>query len=242
MVWLHSTWTSNIAKLVATILAVSCVSPSKLRNKLYMAGQPHYMEGIDISNHQKAINWEQCTPGRSGKDFVIAKATEGATYQDPMFGQNVSGARAAGFSRIGGYHFVRFGSSAPTAQMDNFVRQISDVGLLEDKEAIIALDVEEHTMADYTIVGSVVEICVRYLKAMHITPYIYTRTSFWNAHVAVTPDIVKECPLWIARWRDVPPSPEELPRGWDLWTIWQYASKGQVPGIIGDVDLNRMIR
>ena len=201
--------------------------------------QSNDIEGIDISHHQGKIDWGACTPAKSGKQFIIAKATEGKTYEDPMFVQNVTSARAAGF-QIGAYHFLRFGTSSPSDQMANFVSKIRETGLLADKEPIIALDIEEHKGADYTLVGSMTEECVRYLKDSKITPYIYTRTSFWDKHVAVTPDIVKECPLWIARWRKKSPLLHELPRGWDSWTIWQYSDKGSVPGITGEVDLNRM--
>ncbi|MCT4696882.1 glycoside hydrolase family 25 protein [Candidatus Cardinium sp. TP] len=202
--------------------------------------QSSYAEGIDISHHQGAIDWHQCTPGSSGKTFVIAKATEGATYQDPNFLQNVQQMCAAGF-RPGAYHFLRFGSSSPEAQMKNFVSQLSSTGLLADKASIIALDVEEHDGADCTLVQHVTEQSVRYLNHYaKVMPYIYTRTSFWDTHVAVTPDIVKQCPLWIARWREQPPLADELPRGWCDWTIWQYASGGSVRGIMGAVDLNRM--
>ncbi|WP_419241700.1 GH25 family lysozyme [Cardinium endosymbiont of Nabis limbatus] len=109
------------------------------------------------------------------------------------------------------------------------------------KDPIIALDIEEHKGADYRLVQRVTEESVRYLRdKANRTPYIYTRTSFWDAYVSDTPDIVAQCPLWIARWRDHPPLPNELPKGWASWKIWQYSDQGTVPGIRGPVDLNRM--
>lgn len=127
--------------------------------------------------------------------------------------------------------------------MKNFVSQIDAVkaALSDRKQSIIALDIEENQgIVDYNLVRGVVEESVRYLKNINITPYIYTRTSFWDKYVAETPDIVKECPLWIARWGEAPPQPYELPKGWHDWAIWQYADKGSVPGITGPVDLNRI--
>ncbi|AXI24208.1 Glycosyl hydrolases family 25 [Cardinium endosymbiont of Sogatella furcifera] len=238
-------WINTIDKLAIVALSLSCVSSNEWNMYKHSTGnvaQSNYAEGIDISHHQGAIDWQQCTPGRSGKTFVIAKATEGATYQDPNFLQNVAQMRAAGF-QPGAYHFLRFGSSSPEAQMKNFVSQLSNAGLLADKASIIALDVEEHDGADYTLVQRVTEQSVRYLNDYaKVMPYIYTSTSFWNKYVAVTPDIVQKCPLWIARWREQPPLPDELPRGWRDWSIWQYDSRGPVQGITGPVDLNRMKR
>lgn len=49
--------------------------------------------GIDVSHHNEKINWEQVPD----VDFVYIKATEGATYVDPMYQQNINGARARKF-------------------------------------------------------------------------------------------------------------------------------------------------
>lgn len=208
----------------------------------HFTGQSDCIEGIDISHHQKTIDWGQLTPDRSGKQFIIAKATEGATYQDPMFIAYAKHAWAAGFRKIGAYHFLRFGSSLLKDQMKNFISQIEALkAVLPDlREPIIALDIEEHKGAKYDLVQSVTEESVRLLEDSNITPFIYTRTSFWDTYVSETPDIVKACPLWIARWRATQPKPDELPNGWDSWKIWQYTDQGQVPGIAGPVDLNKM--
>ncbi|XP_054720356.1 lysozyme M1-like [Uloborus diversus] len=197
-----------------------------------------YKLGIDISRHNGDIDWVQLTPDKSGISFIIHKATEGSTYQDPKFVQNWQAASAAGF-QCGGYHFLRFGTSEPEAQMENFLAQLNKVGEITTNN-IIALDVEkEEGTAD--IVTNTLQNCVHYLKNRNITPYIYTTQSFWNKYVPNTPEIIKACPLWIARWRDKEPSPSELPSGWKEWKIWQYSSTGRCVGIKGDVDLNRMI-
>ncbi|CCM10306.1 Lysozyme M1 [Cardinium endosymbiont cEper1 of Encarsia pergandiella] len=204
-----------------------------------------YQEGIDISHHQEDIDWNELTPSNSNKVFIIAKATEDKSYQDPKFIQNYKNICNAGF-QPGAYHFLRFGSSSAKDQMNNFIRQIQAAQKLTDQiklannERIIALDVEESNGSDYSLVSSVVEESVGYLKEINITPFIYTRQNFWDQHVKTTPDIVKKCPLWIARYRSTPPSSNELPNGWQEWKIWQYSSTGSVPGIQGNVDLNKM--
>lgn len=242
----------KINKLVIVGLCTSCISPNTLNMYKHPTESPpqsNQVEGINISHHQVVIDWAQLTPDRSGKAFVIMKATEGATYKDPMFVQNFTKASAAGF-RPGAYHFLRFGSSSPSAQMANFISQIeaakavlTDPIALANQEPIIALDIEySRKMDHYSLVGNVTEESVRYLKdKANITPYIYTTQYFWNKHVPTTPDIVKECPLWIAKWRKNPPLADELPTGWNSWTIWQYTNQGSVPGITGRVDLDKMM-
>jgi hypothetical protein len=44
------------------------------------------------------------------------------------------------------------------------------------------------------------------------------------------------CPLWIAAYQDHEPT---LPKPWTRYAVWQYTSNGTVPGIHGNVDLNR---
>ena len=46
--------------------------------------------GIDVSHHNGEINWKQVPD----VEFVYIKATEGATFVDPMYQQNIKGARA----------------------------------------------------------------------------------------------------------------------------------------------------
>ena len=48
--------------------------------------------GIDVSHHNGKVNWEQVP----NVEFVYIKATEGATYVDPMFRQNIKGANKFG--------------------------------------------------------------------------------------------------------------------------------------------------
>ena len=62
--------------------------------------------GIDVSHHNGNINWEQVPD----VEFVYIKATEGVTYVDPMYQQNIKGARAKKL-RVGAYHYFRTTSS-----------------------------------------------------------------------------------------------------------------------------------
>ena len=48
--------------------------------------------GIDVSRHQKTIDWKKVAA--DNVQFVYIKATEGATYQDPMFRKNIEGAES----------------------------------------------------------------------------------------------------------------------------------------------------
>ena len=54
-------------------------------------------DGIDVSHHQGKINWSKVQKSCPNLKFVYVKATEGKTYVDPRYEENVKGARKAGF-------------------------------------------------------------------------------------------------------------------------------------------------
>ena len=198
-------------------------------------------ECIDVSLHNGKIDWSAVK--NSGKTFAFVKATEGVHFRDPLFLDNWQAMSDLGMKR-GLYHFVRFDIHTVQRQMDNLSDYLAQASYNKDKD-IVALDIEENSgseQPDYTCVGRITEQLVRMIKdKLGCYPYIYTRENFWDKYVAETPDIVKECPLWIARWRAKEPAPEELPKGWNHWQVWQYTDKATVPGISGYVDLDRMI-
>lgn len=200
-------------------------------------------EGIDISHHQGDINWDQLTLDSSSKKFIIAKSTEGATWQDPKFLTYWPNMASNGF-QLGAYHIVRVGTgSTATEQMENLTTQLrrADNEWIQKKPIISLNAIRVGSKDTYELLGSFMEECVTCLKDDHgVTPYVYTNRDFWNTYVEKTPEIVKDCTLWIARWKVEEPSLEALPNGWDKWTMWHYSDKGTVPGISGNVDLDKM--
>src|SRR5687768_16513808 len=91
--------------------------------------------GIDVSHHQKDIDW---TKLRSSQiRFSFAKATEGLRFRDPCFSQNWAGMREAGLYR-GAYHFGLPGYS-PDAQAVLFH---GVVGTLDANDLPPVLDIE----------------------------------------------------------------------------------------------------
>jgi len=63
---------------------------------------------------------------------------------------------------------------------------------------------------------------------------VYTSPGFWKQ--LPTSSIDRKADLWVAQWEVK--SPNKL-ANWPGWSFWQYSSKGAVPGINGNVDLNR---
>ena len=95
------------------------------------------VKGIDVSHYQKNIDWEKVA--NAGVDFVYIKATEGATYVDPMFKMNIEGAKKAKIL-VGVYHFFRM-TSTPEKQFENFKKAMK--GYEMDLVPMIDVEVSE---------------------------------------------------------------------------------------------------
>lgn len=185
---------------------------------------------IDIASYQGAVDFTKVKA--SGVRAVICKATEGTTFVDAWFARNWAGIKAAELIR-GAYHFGRPRYPA-SAQAEHFVRT---VGPLSPGDLPYVLDIEvadgQTSMAVETWIAAFIR-CMRELTGR--TPIIYTGPGFWAASVKSTMFGVH--PLWVAHYTSRPAP--TIPMGWDRWHIWQHTSDGQVPGITGRVDCNRV--
>ena len=86
--------------------------------------------GVDVSHHDvdnrngAPIVWTSVAA--QGFSFAFVKCSDGSTFWDPEFGNNVRGARSAGLS-VGAFHFLRPSSSAD-AQAQNFLNHVAAIG------------------------------------------------------------------------------------------------------------------
>ena len=79
--------------------------------------------GIDVSNWQGNVDWEEVAG--DGYTFAWAKATEGMTYTDPMFFNNMENGIDANIV-MGAYHFARPDNNSPQEDAANFLNVASD--------------------------------------------------------------------------------------------------------------------
>jgi len=188
--------------------------------------------GIDVSRYQGAIDWPTVA---AHVDFAYVRAGIGSIYKDPRAFQNVTGATAAGLL-VGVYHVVRWDYPAAD-QLANLRAMLAEMPPLS---LPIALDVELPTPAGSTAAHRAALAATRELVtelARDHRPLIYTGAWWWDPAIkgadsrwALTAD------LWTASYTATP----RLPSGpWAHWHLWQHSSTGRIPGIAGNVDLNR---
>ncbi|HZD26642.1 MAG TPA: GH25 family lysozyme [Alphaproteobacteria bacterium] len=183
-----------------------------------------YISGIDVSHYQGDVDWQAVAA--SGVHFAFIKATGGVDDVDPRFGYNWAAAGAAGVLR-GAYHFFR-----PSCDAKDQARLFCSVVTLDDAALPPALDVEVTEGVDPPALRAGIKAWLEAVEAtLACKPVLYTDPSFWRTNGSAD---FGAYPLWLACYSASP----ELPEGWPAWTFWQHSDAGQVPGIVGAVDLN----
>lgn len=212
----------NICFLLACFFLSSCTSHAIIPDS-----SKYPIQGIDISHHQGAIDWQALK--QEGKvQFVFMKATEGGDFKDTKFQYNWSAAKKVGIRR-GAYHFYSFCKSG-AEQAANFIASVP----IDNKALPPVVDLEflGSCKKRPPIREAIKEIQVfldllekRYGKR----PTLYTTYAFYDIYLKQE---LTNYDLWI---RDTQKEPllENRP-----WTFWQFSNRGTRKGIKGNVDLN----
>ena len=191
-----------------------------------LAGLVPGAEGIDLSHHNGRVNWDALDT--APLDFIYLKATEGRDWKDTRFQDNWLEASRRGW-QVGAYHFYLLCKDG-TAQAENFIQSVEvRAGTLPP-----AVDLEyAHNCAPDEPHQAVLTEIADFLNALEaeygVRPILYTTPEFhadW-----LEGGRFAGYPVWM-RSLSGPPDGEAL--------IWQYSMKGQVPGVEGFVDLNRV--
>lgn len=186
--------------------------------------------GVDVSYYQGKVDWPEVRA--AGVSFAFVRASDGATFLDPEFNNNWPGTRAAGVTR-GAYQFFR-PAQDPIEQANVLIAAIQGAGGLSRGDIAPVLDVEVTDGVAQNVVLQRAEVWLRAVEATFgRRPLIYTAPGFWDDLGAT--ESFGRYPLWVANWASCP----RLPGSWQRWTFWQTTDKGVVPGIEGQVDLNR---
>lgn len=181
--------------------------------------------GIDISRYQGHVDFKKIKD--AGISYIIIRATDGITYQDPNFKTNFSSAQDAGIT-VGAYHFYETNDD-PIAQLKNFTRVVT----LKSGDLPPIIDIERlHKRDDIDLTENIQKFLDGLEKHYGVRPIIYTGLRFSNTYL----NGFGNYPLWLAEYERHEP---QLPTGWDDWTFWQWSQSYTISGIDGDVDADR---
>lgn len=187
------------------------------------------LHGIDLSHHNGTVDFDMLRRN-TNTDFVICKATEGATYTDALFDINVRNARANEML-VGAYHYYR-GTSHPHAQAEHFVNVVKNAG----DDLLLAIDVEDDELKSTSMHELAIGIADFWTYTKRMTgasPLIYVSDrQFINLGYHLR-KLNISAGGWIARY-----GPATISRKDFLLAIRQTTKRGQVSGVTGDVDLD----
>lgn len=190
-------------------------------------------KGIDISKWNGKIDFMQVK--KSGVDFVIIR--EGYRKQiDPRFLEYVEESKKAGLTVLGIYHFL-YTRSVEDAILEaqSAVSNAKKAGLNPD-EIIIFSDYEYDTVDDAKEAGIIltkedcnahVQVFCAEVTRLGYKAGIYTNLDYYRHYY--TAETISPYPVWLADYTDGPDF---------SCIVQQYTSKGSVPGISGNVDMN----
>ena len=196
--------------------------------------------GIDVSNAQGSINWDQVASSNM-VNYVFCKATEGLSYKDTCFDTNWQAVQDHGWIR-GAYSFARLNND-PVAEADFFVATVGSLGPTD----MLVLDIETSPIAGEQFLQWNLSWLERVESQTGVTPIVYTGGPFFSSHGTPSADEITRLshfPLWLAAYVV---SPDKfVPSEWKSlgWKFWQatgdVAPTGStilhVPGIHGNVD------
>lgn len=189
--------------------------------------------GIDVSKWNGNINWNSVKA--SGVSYAIIRcgyrgSSTGALITDPKFAANISGANAAGI-KTGIYFFTQ------AVNEKEAVEEASMVLSLVKKYKIsypIFLDVESSGgRADNIDKGTRTAVCKAFCATIQNSGYtagVYANKTWLNSKIDT--GALGAYKIWLAQYAAAPTYTGR-------YNLWQYSSKGSIPGISGNVDLNQ---
>ena len=198
------------------------------------AGEPPYRY-IDVSRYQGEIDWAQvAAAGYKGAmlktvstNRKLSKRADGL-YIDPTFEANYRNAKAAGLD-VGVYYYTYATSEAMADAELTLVRQA-----VYGKEFSlpVCVDVEENELKPMTTLDltNLTAYALEQVEKMGFYAQLYTYTGYkYELDMA---RLSSRWDVWLADYTGKTPKVDFK------YNVHQHTSKGTVPGISGNVDLN----
>lgn len=198
-------------------------------------GGPPY-RFVDVSRYQGLIDWAQvAAAGYKGAmlktvstNYKLSKRSDGL-YIDPTFETNYRNARAAGLD-VGVYYYTYATSEAMANAELALLRQA-----LRGKELTmpLAVDVEENKLKPMSTLDltNLTAYALEQVEKMGFYAQLYTYTHYSNMEL----DMGRLASRWDVWLSD---TTGHTPAVGYHYNAHQHTSKGRVPGISGNVDLN----
>lgn len=223
----------------------------EIGNVVYLAPRNHYdktaftesdgrvsypgaVSGVDVSEHQGEINWENVK--NDGISFAIVRlgyrgSSQGGLYTDEFFYDNLSGAHAAGLE-VGVYFYSQANSEAEAIEEARYVLSVLDDAQLE---CPVFFDWEEGTPRSERLDGVSISDVSTFSAAFCETIEAggYKAGVYFNQKYGYGLRLydLQEYAFWLAEFDDTISFRYHT-------QYWQYSYQGTVSGIETNVDMD----
>ena len=189
-------------------------------------------KGIDVSKWQGSINWTQVKG--AGISFVMMRLGRGKYNGQPCdydskFKVNITGALAAGLDV--GVYFYSYALTVAEAKAEaEWV-----INALEPYKGKltypVAFDLEDPSQANLgkTVLSDMIVAFGGAIEGAGYYATLYSNSSWLTTKYDAAK--IKRFDVWLAQWASAPTYSGSF-------GMWQHSSKGSVPGITGNVDLD----
>ena len=201
------------------------------------------LQGIDVSDHQGEIDWEEVA--EAGFEFVFVRVgfrgygEEGTLNEDTMAIEYMQDAKKAGLE-VGAYFFSQAVSEEEAAEEARFAAGIIkrsgvslDLPLVYDPEHAGGSAGRANHLSREQVSKNAAAFREAAEEELPCRVAIYTNLYWENTYFDV--DTLNNFEIWYADYADTPQTNCHF-------TWWQYTESGYVPGIRGRMDLNLWIR
>lgn len=182
-------------------------------------------KGIDISHHQGEIDFNKL---KGNIDFAMVRTSYGSFYEDRKYKRNIKGLESIGVP-YGLYHFS-YATNIEDAKKEanGFINIIKKY----NPTYPVVIDIESSNRTRSVNNNKLVDITDTICSMIESAGYyvmIYANLDYLNGKLNSSK--LDRYDKWLAQWTKSPTYNKSF-------GIWQYSSKGSLPGINGNVDLN----
>ena len=183
--------------------------------------------GIDVSKWQGTIDWNAVAPNVS---FAIIRCgyrgSSGGLSVDPQYARNMQQAKAHGV-RVGIYIYSKATNEAMAVEEASLAIQLA-----QEQGGVslpIYIDIEDGSQKGLSKdqLTSIANAFCQTVANSGYRPGVYASYNWWNQRLDAGSINASK---WVARYNTICGMPCD---------IWQYSSKGTMPGISGNVDVNQ---
>ena len=193
---------------------------------------------IDVSSYQGKIDWSKVKA--ADVEGAILKIIRKDLNPDKQFENNWKGCENVGMPIVGVYNYS-YAATVSKARKD--AERV--INTLNGRTAKVWFDSEDKVQKGLGVkLPEIINAYQKEIESAGLEFGVYTGRSFYNSYIKPWHHMI-DANFWIARYPssarvgvDYMPDPKKQPVIKHTLEGWQFSSKGIVPGIAGNVDMN----